>query len=827
LKKMALMFLDHALSITNFQRKMLTDASNEKIFDKDDTHASIVFAINNVDQVVKIINTDFRRLIESIKEPKLIKINFTQNKYKSKLKVVVAKAILVKGLAIQKMIGTYLLLAMKRSELSQKTDINESSKVKNSMFKFDLLGKIKDIFNNLKSIILKEELGDAAAEPVHTDAAPVEHTPEISNDEVYTTDSHEQAEDVKEVVVENVAGDTDLGDAAAEPVHTDKAAVEHTPELTNDDVYTSDEHEQAEEVDEVLVETVASLSDDDFNTFIGSLNEGELSLLESQFAAFVSERDYLIEGIIRGKSAKDFSELVRKDVKGIKQDRDTKIANISPSRKAAILAAREKSTKDYATTQAKLKDHISKIKGSRPKPGTPDYDRRFELIAKAKASQVAAKKAMNKERGFGIGNFRFGGDAAKRETERTRNLANVYKDEAKAEVGKAKDSFKKAMADDAKKTSLVSRAGAGLKKVGATINKLAGNTAAPAAPKAALIPSSSAADNAYLSKFSVGQGSKATTPSMPKNKDLPAPVKKAPKAKAFSDKEKKVINDAYNTLQGLSNKELRVLSEAVSPSTKEFEGKSYQEKFSLLLSKYGVKTPAALTGEDKKEFFSTLNRVHTSKAEAKKTQVKESVVIWSGKIRSAKINEAEVKSDTVGNQFDIDAANKVGFNSAKEDTEDKLKDNKAEIKAQPADITVKTQEPIETVANAVTPNVTNDDLLKDSEKAEDVKPVVTEAEVPAPTEIAGMNRSDIGNEADLFSGRIGRILKASLEPGLPKMSTTNPAERQTVIDLKDNAEFQSIVGKIKAQLDSSNPNYVMLQVLKRKAQTAISNYSKQ
>jgi hypothetical protein len=49
-------------------------------------------------------------------------------------------------------------------------------------------------------------------------------------------------------------GESELGSAAAEPVHTEKAPKEHTPEIENSDVYPADEHEQAEEVEEVIVE---------------------------------------------------------------------------------------------------------------------------------------------------------------------------------------------------------------------------------------------------------------------------------------------------------------------------------------------------------------------------------------------------------------------------------------------------------------------------------------------------------------------------------------------------------------------------------------------
>jgi hypothetical protein len=147
------------------------------------------------------------------------------------------------------------------------------------------------------SYILKEELGDAAAEPVHTDEAPEEHTPEVDNEDILVG---QHAEEVEEVIVEGTephqedqmlddkgelvdvedkvlpevkAGEIvipahdhadaegkkvrdaiheELGDAAAEPVHTDTAAKEHTPEVDNDDILVG---QHAEEVEEVIVES--------------------------------------------------------------------------------------------------------------------------------------------------------------------------------------------------------------------------------------------------------------------------------------------------------------------------------------------------------------------------------------------------------------------------------------------------------------------------------------------------------------------------------------------------------------------------------------------
>jgi hypothetical protein len=49
--------------------------------------------------------------------------------------------------------------------------------------------------------------------------------------------------------------ESELGSAAVKPVHGSGEAKEHTPKLDNKDVYPADEHEQSEEVEEVIVET--------------------------------------------------------------------------------------------------------------------------------------------------------------------------------------------------------------------------------------------------------------------------------------------------------------------------------------------------------------------------------------------------------------------------------------------------------------------------------------------------------------------------------------------------------------------------------------------
>jgi hypothetical protein len=102
-----------------------------------------------------------------------------------------------------------------------------------------------------KKKIVREELGSAAAEPVATtESKPKEHTPKIETKDVFTSEKHKQAEDVKGLVIES----EELGSAAAEPVATsDSKPEEHTPEIENNDVFPAEEHKQAEEVKEVIV----------------------------------------------------------------------------------------------------------------------------------------------------------------------------------------------------------------------------------------------------------------------------------------------------------------------------------------------------------------------------------------------------------------------------------------------------------------------------------------------------------------------------------------------------------------------------------------------
>jgi hypothetical protein len=54
-----------------------------------------------------------------------------------------------------------------------------------------------------KQALKESELGSAAAEPVHTEEKPEEHTPEMENKDVFPADEHEQSEEVEAPVIES------------------------------------------------------------------------------------------------------------------------------------------------------------------------------------------------------------------------------------------------------------------------------------------------------------------------------------------------------------------------------------------------------------------------------------------------------------------------------------------------------------------------------------------------------------------------------------------------------------------------------------------------
>jgi cell division protein FtsB len=110
----------------------------------------------------------------------------------------------------------------------------------------------------MESVEGQTDLGDAAhvKNVATSENKPSEIQPSINNDDIFPNEEHAQTEEVKEVIVEGIEGETGLGDAAhVENKATEKGApAEEQPQMSNDDSHPAEEHQQAEEVKEVVVE---------------------------------------------------------------------------------------------------------------------------------------------------------------------------------------------------------------------------------------------------------------------------------------------------------------------------------------------------------------------------------------------------------------------------------------------------------------------------------------------------------------------------------------------------------------------------------------------
>jgi hypothetical protein len=120
-------------------------------------------------------------------------------------------------------------------------EVMEALKLDTNKYTFEYLAE------QLGFVPLKEEeLGDAAAKPVHDQSEKaVEHKPEVKQDEVHA--GEQKAEEVKAPLIEAKK----LGSAAAKPVHGGNKAVAHKPVASNKDIVKG---QHAEEVKSVIVE---------------------------------------------------------------------------------------------------------------------------------------------------------------------------------------------------------------------------------------------------------------------------------------------------------------------------------------------------------------------------------------------------------------------------------------------------------------------------------------------------------------------------------------------------------------------------------------------
>jgi len=136
--------------------------------------------------------------------------------------------------------------------------------------------------NDLKPVLVESELGNAAAKPVHTEEKPEEHTPEIENSDVYPADEHEQAEEVEEVIVESE--------------DAEKPYVEELNHSGSDTIDSDGQLAKNEEVSEDKVEDVVKAEPEDVTETVQYRSLKEAFLLEADYfekdsAAVISADD--------------------------------------------------------------------------------------------------------------------------------------------------------------------------------------------------------------------------------------------------------------------------------------------------------------------------------------------------------------------------------------------------------------------------------------------------------------------------------------------------------------------------------------------------------
>ena len=125
----------------------------------------------------------------------------------------------------------------------------------------DPMGLLESILESIDQHAAGPELKDAKEleNKATEEKEPVELASDADNKDVYPTDEHKQEEDIDAVVVESeqvAAGpELEVGKELENEATEEKAAEPEAKELDNKDVFSSDEHEEAEDSDGVVVES--------------------------------------------------------------------------------------------------------------------------------------------------------------------------------------------------------------------------------------------------------------------------------------------------------------------------------------------------------------------------------------------------------------------------------------------------------------------------------------------------------------------------------------------------------------------------------------------
>ena len=167
----------------------------------------------------------------------------------------------------------------------------------------DPMGLLESILESIDQHAAGPELKDAKElENEATEENKVEvSAEEVDNKDVYPADEHKQEEDVDAVVVESeqVAAGPELeaGKELENEATEENAAEPEAKELDNKDVFSSDEHEEAEDLEAIIkedIDFICSLSDEEIDNLVESIydNDPEYGDL------FFEECDNIVNGEI-------------------------------------------------------------------------------------------------------------------------------------------------------------------------------------------------------------------------------------------------------------------------------------------------------------------------------------------------------------------------------------------------------------------------------------------------------------------------------------------------------------------------------------------------
>jgi hypothetical protein len=517
----------------------------------------------------------------------------------------------------------------------------------------------------------------------------------------------------------------ELGSAAATPVATsEKDAKVLKINFGNDDVYSSEEHVQAEEVEEVLVEhtnlflveglslleQIDDLSDVDFYEFLEESTYEDLEILETLYEVFL-DTEVLNEGIFSGRQKKLLKRSRKEDISSLRKSASADRSRLKGTIKTAKgqylkkgRAEREKELKSQSSQSLASARSLKKNDGE----SIADFSKRkAEAIRQAGELGSTAKGTAKKEAKQKFAEYKT----------KTKKAIKDSKDRQKLDVKDTKSGYKTAIKKDWEDTSFAGFTTKIAKGVGKGTAKVAGNVAKGAAKVAGNVAKGAAKVAGDVKKKIDDASDKAAREKARKEGekqskitlDMEAKTRKqlddkaakekaeAEKVAAFEkNKTDQGINASFYSLsdeakdilfESLTIQELSFLTESLNEAEMpSLEGLEYKEKFEVLLKHFGAEKISDLSDEDKKEFFNTLDSVHTSKDEMKsdgaEVQVSDKSAVLTLPKGKDKVEVSEKEEEALKEAFRVVRRVLSGSSLNEEESVEVPMDAEAEVKVE-------------------------------------------------------------------------------------------------------------------------------------------------